>query len=140
MEASGYRELVNIFEQSDMGGDTPEDNFSMGVSLESSDFTSFEDFATNMENNLIRDMIRDYGTQGASESDVEAKLKEFEGQYSFERKEIGGFQVLIHKRNFYSMIGNIYKMYVYTDKGIFSFGSEADHELLDQIYFSLKAI
>lgn len=130
-------EIVAVHEQED---ETQFATFELKVYAKSTEFTSFEDFATDMETNYIKERIEgNNSTNELSDAELQSELQRFEGHYSFERKEIGGVQVLLHKRDFYGMIGNIYAMYVYSEGKIIDFYSESDHEILDQIYFSLKA-
>lgn len=52
---------------------------------------------------------------------------------------VNGIPVLLHKRNYGGMWGNIYEAYYQLDDGrILSFHSEEDNDILDQIYRSLK--
>ena len=61
--------------------------------------------------------------------------------YSFREKRINNSQVILHKRDFYALLGNVYDMDVWVGDGtVLEFSSEDDNEILDTIYHSFKTI
>jgi len=112
--------------------------FELKVYKQKTSFETFEEFANDLENNLITDLIK-ANKRGLTDSEIETELQNFEGRYSFEQKTINNFNILLHKRDFFGMIGNLYEMYVFIDKeNILHFVSESDHSVLDKIYSSIK--
>lgn len=100
---------------------------SLKAYLRESKYNNFDDY----KNNLIITFVKPDDTviDGVSHS-----------FYSiFKEENIGGKQVILHRRNFEGMIGNIYEMHVWLDGGkIFVFFSEDDNNVLDKIYHSFK--
>ena len=130
--------VVTVHEQND---ETQFATFELKVYEEPNTFSSFEAFAADTESNLITEHIKSNNSSKEwSDAELQSELQRLDGHYSFERKEIEGIQVLLHKRDFSGMIGNIYQMSVYSNGKILDFYSESDHEILDQIYFSLKTL
>lgn len=61
--------------------------------------------------------------------------------YSFREKRINNSQVILHKRNFYTSLGNVYDMDVWVGDGtVLEFSSADDNEILDRIYHSFEII
>lgn len=101
-------------------------------------FTSFEAFTEDIEKNLIRELIQ-ANNKDFTSSQVEAELNQYKGHYSFELKKVNGFDVLIHRRDFLGMIGDVYDVYVYLGNGkILYFSDELDHARLDRVLVSIK--
>jgi hypothetical protein len=113
--------------------------FGLIVYEEKTIFTSYEDYLQDLKNNFIKKLIKE-NNKDFSESDINNELKKLEGHFFIESKEINGIKVVIHKRDFYGMIGKIYDMYVFIWNGkVLHFSSETDYqEILDQIYSSIK--
>ncbi len=113
--------------------------FGLTVYEEKTIFTSYEDYLQDLKNNFIKKLIKE-NNKDFSESDINNELKKLEGHFFIESKEINGIKVVIHKRDFYGMIGKIYDMYVFIWNGkVLHFSSETDYqEILDQIYSSIK--
>lgn len=125
--------LVAVYEQA---SETEFPTFSIVVLERPTPFSSFEDFARYMEAHFITEIIES-SFSPSSEEELQSYLQKFEGHYSFEYREINGLQVLLHKRDFGAMIGNVYTMYLYANGKTVEFHSESDHDLLEQIYSSL---
>ena len=107
--------------------------------LEETPFTSFDAYAKNAENNLIKELIQANEQNGLTEAEVNAELEEFEGHYSFERKEANGFDVLVHRRDFFGMIGDIYEVHIYLENGkVLILADELNHERLDGILATIR--
>ncbi len=112
-------------------------SFSLHISEpRDSGFSSFEDFANDMEKNYIKKVI----VESFGEDYLETGLAQFENHYSFSREKIGDLDVLLHRRDFAGWIGDIYTMYVFVDGKIVEFHSESDNEKLDEIYRSIEPI
>jgi len=86
--------------------------FGLTVYEEKTIFTSYEDYLQDLKNNFIKKLIKE-NNKDFSESDINNELKKLEGHFFIESKEINGIKVVIHKRDFYGMIGKIYDMYVF---------------------------
>jgi len=107
--------------------------------FEHTPFTSFEAYADDIEKNLIKDLIQSNQQGQLTESEVESELEQFEGRYSFERTEVNDFDVLVHRRDFFGMIGNIYRVYIYVGNGyILSFSDELNHEKLNEVLSTIQ--
>ncbi len=58
---------------------------------------------------------------------------------TFVVKKLGEAMVILHRRNFEGMIGNVYEMYVWLGDGkILIFYSEDDNDILNKIYNSFR--
>lgn len=125
--------LVAVYERA---SETEFPTFALVVSEQATPFSSFEDFARYMEAHFITEIIES-SFSPSSEEELQSLLQKYDGHYSFEYREINGLQVLLHKRDFGAMIGNVYTMYLYANGKILEFHSESDHDLLEQIYSSL---
>lgn len=107
--------------------------------LEETPFASFEEYADYVENNLIIELVQANQQNKLTEAEVNTELKKFEGHYSFERKKVNGFDVLVHRRDFFGIIGDIYEAHVYLENGkVLILADELDHERLDNVLSTIS--
>ena len=107
--------------------------------LEETPFTSFDEYANHIENNLIKEQIQSNQQNQLTESELNLELEKFEGRYSFEHKEVNGFNVLVHRRDFFGLIGDIYEVHVYLENGkVLILYEELYHERLDKILSTIN--
>lgn len=101
-------------------------------------FMSFDDFANDMEQSYITDLIKLNSNDNQSEAEVKEILNSFEGHYTFERVSINDFNAIVHKRDFFGMVENVYEVYIFTDNNILSFSEELDHNKLNNILKTIR--
>ena len=107
--------------------------------LEETPFTSFETYADYIESTLIKEHIQANQQNQLTETEVNTELEKFKGHYSFERKEVNGFDILVHKRDFFGLIGDIYEVHVYLKNGkVLVLSDELDHERLDKVLTTIR--
>lgn len=84
------------------------------IYVKHSDFTSFDDFASDMKEDYIFRLVK-----GNSLSDEEAReeTKKYEGRYSFEVKKVNNTDMLIHKRDFFGYIDGVFEAYIWIGGG-----------------------
>lgn len=108
--------------------------------IQENSFSSFGEYITNLKENYIREQIRSNYQNQISEAEIENKLKEFNGHYSFEEREVNGINTLVHRRDFYGMIGAVYEVHIETKDKILILNEEFDHEKLDKILLTIEKI
>lgn len=107
--------------------------------LKETPFTSFDSFADDLEKNLIKSLIKANQQNHQTESQVESELQKVAGRYSFERKEVNGFNIVIHRRDFFGMIGDVYEAYVYIGNAKYIIiGDEFNHGNVDNALATLS--
>ncbi|MFA5792617.1 MAG: hypothetical protein WC897_01965 [Candidatus Gracilibacteria bacterium] len=107
--------------------------------LNETPFTSFDTFADDLENNLIENLIQANKQNQLTDSQVESELQKYTGRYSFERKEINGFNVVIHQRDFFGIIGDVYEAYIYIGDGKYIvISDEFNHDNVDKALSTLS--
>ena len=112
--------------------------FELKIYKQQTSFETSKEFYDDLETNLITDHIKS-NNKKLIDSEIKQELQKYEGRYSFEQKTINDLNILLHKRDFFGMIGNRYDMYVFIDKeNILHFVSESDHNELNKIYNSIK--
>ena len=113
--------------------------FGLTIYEEKTIFSSYEEYLEDFNKNFIARLIKENHKE-FSDSDVMNELKKLDGHFSIESKEIHTLKTIIHKRDFYGMIGKTYDMYVFLGNNkILHFASETDYpEIIDEIYTSIK--
>ena len=111
--------------------------FGVNVEEETTD-KSFESYFSDMEKNYIKNTVKE-SIWIQDEKWIQDFLKT--ATYSIEKKNINGFDAIIHKRNFGSMIGQVHNMMVFVGWWkILYFSADNDyHDLIEKIYSSVRA-
>lgn len=105
--------------------------FSLKAYVKKTKFQIANDYYYDIENNYISTILKDISGNPT--------IDDYKDRYSFLRKTLpDGRQILIHKRDFGGIIGNIDQAFVFLKPGLtVEFYSEDDNDILDQIYSSL---
>lgn len=100
---------------------------------------TFSAYAEYKKEYLISELIQANTQDSLSDTELARQIKQFEGRYSFQQTNINGFDILIHKRDFFGLIGDVYEAHIYVDAGkVLILTDELDHTQLDQTLRTIK--
>lgn len=109
------------------------------VEITKTSHLSFDAYAAHQERYLISELIQANAPSPLSQAELSTQLKQFEGRYSFSPTNINGFDVLMHKRDFFGIIGDVYEAHIYIDAGqVLVLTDELNHAQLDQTLRTIK--
>lgn len=107
--------------------------------LEQTTFTSFKDYANHVESTLMKELIIQVNRPNQlTDAEIEAELKKFKGRYSFERKKVNGFDLLVHRRDFFVLFGELYEVHIYLENNKVLILADLDHDRLDRVLSTIK--
>ena len=103
------------------------------IDITQTSFLTFDTYVTDREKNLITELLKQNTQDSLSQTEINTQILQYNGRYLFERTRINDFDILIHKRDFFGLIGDIYEAHIYLGNGkVLVLSDELNHSRLDE--------